>query len=458
MFLYAFAYLFIICLLFAICMFARPSEKNSRFATFVNIDLYKQAASHFSTWFSSLSLSIIMSATTATMPEATIVPATTATATTANTTATATTANTTATANATTANTTATTATTIPAAQLLPPPRDGREFETISEAWDWLGDWAAVQGYGVSKKRSKSALNNKVPKLWFHCQRSQAYRDRRKRPLDGVKPRQTTHLATECQFAGMVRINYATGKFIIDITDGGHNHLASSMATWTTHRQREMKKLQEVVISQMRQHLPNRVILDHCRTINPASCISEKDIENLKQRYQKERLGENTPLQPLLDQLPRGGDWIIRYEIKPGSESLSLLFLVHRSSLALLHIYPYMLWMDCTYKTNYFRMPVLDIVGVTATKRSFIAGICFMQEETTEAYTDALRLLKDIYQSFPPRSIPGPLTILTDKERALMKAIKQVIITILSLSLLSTKKSLIGLPRYQEYALSLAYC
>lgn len=75
--------------------------------------------------------------------------------------------------------------------------------------------------------------------------------------------------------------------------------------------------------------------------------------------------------------------------------------------------------MDCTYKTNRFGMPLLNIVGVTSTYHSFNAGFVFMNEETEANYSWAL-------QKFSNCSRVNPEAISTDRELALMNAIKNV--------------------------------
>ena len=45
---------------------------------------------------------------------------------------------------------------------------------------------------------------------------------------------------------------------------------------------------------------------------------------------------------------------------------------------------PYVLIMDCTYKTNRYKMPLLDIVGVTALNTSFYVGFCFVFKDDAD--------------------------------------------------------------------------
>ena len=50
--------------------------------------------------------------------------------------------------------------------------------------------------------------------------------------------------------------------------------------------------------------------------------------------------------------------------------------------------------MDCTYKTNRYKMPLLDIVGVTALNTSFHVGFCFVDADRSQF---ALQNLQGIY-------------------------------------------------------------
>ncbi|KAI9035747.1 transposase [Aspergillus affinis] len=84
---------------------------------------------------------------------------------------------------------------------------------------------------------------------------------------------------------------------------------------------------------------------------------------------------------------------------------------------------PYILIMDYTYKTNKYKMPLLDITGVTFTGYTFYAGSAFVHNEKQPSYDFAIRNLAKIYTYLAARP---PLTILTDKEQALINACKEV--------------------------------
>ena len=54
--------------------------------------------------------------------------------------------------------------------------------------------------------------------------------------------------------------------------------------------------------------------------------------------------------------------------------------------------------MDCTYKTNRFHMPLLDILGSTGLNHTFFTAFVFLSGETEEDYTAALKMLAAVIQ------------------------------------------------------------
>jgi hypothetical protein len=47
---------------------------------------------------------------------------------------------------------------------------------------------------------------------------------------------------------------------------------------------------------------------------------------------------------------------------------------------------PELLIVDSTYKTNRFNMPLLNMVGITPTHKSFFAGSCFLPSEIEDSF------------------------------------------------------------------------
>ena len=94
------------------------------------------------------------------------------------------------------------------------------------------------------------------------------------------------------------------------------------------------------------------------------------------------------------------------FNVKVGSDgSISGLFFCHEKSADLAKRFNVVFVMDCTYKMNRFGMPLLNIVGITATDSTFHAGFAFICNETEPMYVWAL-------QSF--EAVTKPSVVVTD--------------------------------------------
>ena len=145
-----------------------------------------------------------------------------------------------------------------------------------------------------------------------------------------------------------------------------------------------------------------------------------KTIYNARYRYKVNERGGRSQMQQLLGKLAEH-NYIEWHKNCENSETITDLIWTHPSSLDLLHAFPHVLIMDCTYKTNRYRMPLLEIVGVTSTDMTFSVCFAYLQAEHEENYAWALGVL---------RSIIGdgilPDVIVRDRELSLMKAISTV--------------------------------
>ena len=73
--------------------------------------------------------------------------------------------------------------------------------------------------------------------------------------------------------------------------------------------------------------------------------------------------------------------------------------------------------MDCTYKTNLYRIPLFEIVGVTSTYLTYSVGFAFMTSE---------RALQMLLKLLGPNS-DMPKVVVTDKDTGMMNAVTNVL-------------------------------
>ncbi|KAH1265937.1 Protein FAR1-RELATED SEQUENCE 5 [Glycine max] len=79
-------------------------------------------------------------------------------------------------------------------------------------------------------------------------------------------------------------------------------------------------------------------------------------------------------------------------------------------------------FIDSTYKTNRYRLPLLDFVGVTPTVMTFSAGFAYLEGEHVNNIVWALEQFQGLFL----RNDHLPVVIVTDKDLALMNAVKTV--------------------------------
>ena len=85
-------------------------------------------------------------------------------------------------------------------------------------------------------------------------------------------------------------------------------------------------------------------------------------------------------MEALLDDLSTA-DWVFAVK-KDSNNRVQNLFFAHQKQVELLLANPDVLLMDCTYRTNKYKLPLLHILGCTNLQTFFSAGFCFLSNET----------------------------------------------------------------------------
>jgi hypothetical protein len=67
-----------------------------------------------------------------------------------------------------------------------------------------------------------------------------------------------------------------------------------------------------------------------------------------------------------------------------------MLFIADARLVEYLNKHPDVLLLDCTYKTNKFNIPLLDILSIDYYSNSFTIVLCFLDYKVTENYKEAV--------------------------------------------------------------------
>ena len=93
---------------------------------------------------------------------------------------------------------------------------------------------------------------------------------------------------------------------------------------------------------------------------------------------------------------------------------------MHPDSLEILRKNHDCMLLDCTYKTNRYNLPLLNIVGCTSQGTTFQIAVMLLKGEKEEDYYHAMQTLRTWFEN---AGIPTPRVITTDRELALINAL-----------------------------------
>lgn len=143
-----------------------------------------------------------------------------------------------------------------------------------------------------------------------------------------------------------------------------------------------------------------------------------QDIYNIRKELCWENLKGKRPIEALLEELQKG-QYIFHYKTD-SINRITHLFFAHPKSVEMLNLYPDLVLLDCTYKTNRFKLPLLNIVGSTCLNTTFYIAFYFFKYEDKESYVWALSYVKSLYNSSLPKAL------VMDRDMALLGASRTV--------------------------------
>ena len=277
-----------------------------------------------------------------------------------------------------------------------------------------INQWAFDRGYAFTT--GKSTKHNGRVTVTYACDRSLP-------PPSALKARvrNTTTRGCSCPFsiyakelpnkAGWAIRHRQDQRFAI------HNHEPSSDPTAHPIHRQLTKEQKDTISSLYAAGVASKEIKTYLRQ-NSTTLATQKDISNhIQQSRRDARKGESS-MHALINQLDQQGFWS-RLQVDESNRVESVLF-AHPDSIAYLQAYPQLLLLDCTYKTNRFGMPLLDIIGIDGSNRSFCIAFAFLRGEHTDDYVWALERLKSLYEV---GQVQLPSVILTDCAEACMNAV-----------------------------------
>ena len=274
-------------------------------------------------------------------------------------------------------------------------------------------------GFVIVTKASELNPKSRAPRMRFGCERGGWYRKHEKKYDEGkvVKRMSNSTGTKKCGCPFELRCVRGNDGWKVSVANGKHNHPSALHMEGHAYAGRLSSEETSLLVEMSRSLVKPRDILNSLKHTNSGNTSTIKSIYNARAKYRVQELAGRSQMQQLMKKL---ADYeYIEWHRTNEENVLTEMFWAHPTSGDLLRAFPHVLLMYCTYKTNRYRYPLLQICGVTFTHLTFTAAFAFMEGEKQENYEWALEKLKGML-------VESPTVIVSDRELALMNAIANV--------------------------------
>jgi hypothetical protein len=299
----------------------------------------------------------------------------------------------------------------------LPPEAIYESRESLVAA---INEWAAPRGYAFVVGRSRKSATGRVF-VEYVC-------DRHSPPLTlgniAIRRRRSAR-GTNCPFSiiakeSLDRTSWHVGHRAASCSY--HNHSPSfDILSHPAHRSRSFTPaINEAIQTFVAAAARPRDIYNVVQGMTPDR-INQMDLRNRITIAKRALHNGQSPTNALLSQLQDEG-FIAKACYDENNHITAFLF-AHKESLAYLSAFPDLLLLDCTYKTNRYNMPLLDIIGVDSCNKTFCVAFALLSGESELDFLWAIESLKSIYEDL---YIQPPKVILTDCCKALINVVTSI--------------------------------
>jgi hypothetical protein len=296
---------------------------------------------------------------------------------------------------------------------LAPPPEGTYSFHTT--AIEAVQNWAKAHQYATYIQRTNKDRSKNIEAVYLACELGDAYT-----PVGMTRKTATSKVG--CTFNVRISLRKIDGLWHLVVREPAHNHEPTAISTHIQYRRDEMLQKLPLIDQLIDMKTPTRRIIAHLHRTDQATLIQAQDIKNYRYRAFKRHLAGRTPLQALIQDFKGNDNWVLSYDTK--NHYLTRLFLMHKTSSQLLKQYPNILFMDCTYKTNRHGLSLLNIVGMTATNKTFYVGFGLLEDEKSDSYSYIMAHLRQIYIDLRINST-GPSTVVTDRDLSILRSLSE---------------------------------
>ncbi|XP_074266731.1 protein FAR1-RELATED SEQUENCE 5-like [Silene latifolia] len=287
------------------------------------------------------------------------------------------------------------------------------------KAFTWAFEIGLRLRFGIKRASNKRVgRHTNLKRDYFVCR--MGGRGPVNNDADALMRANTVTAWCKCKFQ-MKAVEIQENKWKLVMISGFHNHALTLYCDGDRYFAKFDEEELAYIDTQVRAHIRPAIISVGLHQRNP-----EKSRPNRRQiynRFQKvraeERHGRN-PAQQMLA-LAVQHKYVHYWVTDQETEELTHMFMGHPEAVKMFRSYYYVVLIDSTYKTNLYRLPLVEMVGVTPVGKSFVIAYALVTHESEDGYRWVLQKLKVILND-----AVQPNVIFTDCELGLLNAIPTV--------------------------------
>lgn len=205
-----------------------------------------------------------------------------------------------------------------------------------------------------------------------------------------------------------------------------HNHKpAQDAAVFPRHRRAQLtdhikKVIEEHFESGVRPAQSLALIRKQVERHGKKCLIQIKDIRNYRAKLYDDKFALKTKVEALFESIHDFKYWF-RYQLDEQTNQLRQLIWINNPALSLLQKCPDVLIIDCTFKTNKYNLPLLNIVFVTGNNTTIHLGYALLPTQEEQSYAWAFQKLKEALEQHG--CLNELSLILIDREQACINAL-----------------------------------
>ncbi|KAJ1375375.1 MULE transposase domain [Sesbania bispinosa] len=264
-------------------------------------------------------------------------------------------------------------------------------FGNRDELLKWVRETGRTHGFVVVILRSDAGGNGRKTTLVLGCERSGKYKPYKKeltRNVTGAKK-------CRCPFRLRGKPVHVGDGWRLNVVCGYHNHDVAENLEGHAYAGRLTTNELSLLNDMTKNMVKPRNILLTLKDHNKDNVTTIKQIYNARQAFRSALRGPRTEFQNLMKLMDRDNYvyWHRRHE---DSDVVRDIVWTHPDAMKLLNIFHIVLIIDTTYKTNKYKLPLLEVVGVTSTELTFSVAFAYIEQEKTDNFMWVLEKIRSM--------------------------------------------------------------